>query len=325
MGEYAGSVLWAEGKHFVTYNGTITRPKEENSINAKYGFYALLKLNINNICAGSGYPFLAYDKLNSLKIPLPPTLAEQEKIASALSKIDQLINDLGALIEKKKAIKQGTMQDLLTAKRRLKGFTGKWEEARLCDLGLIIRGVSFKPEQASVDYKNEYICLLRSNNIENARINYENIIYVDSACVNEHQFMRHDDILICAANGSRNLVGKAGRKIDDRLNTFGAFMCVFRCKDAKNAPFVSFLLQSSSYFKQLDEILSGSAINNLNAKQFENMVFLTPPTLAEQNAIANILSSMDTEITNLEQKRDKYIAIKQGMMQNLLTGKIRLI
>ena len=72
MGEYAGSVLWAEGKHFVTYNGTITRPKEENSINAKYGFYALLKLNINNICAGSGYPFLAYDKLNSLKIPLPP-------------------------------------------------------------------------------------------------------------------------------------------------------------------------------------------------------------------------------------------------------------
>ena len=325
MGEYAGSVLWAEGKHFVTYNGTITRPKEENSINAKYGFYALLKLNINNICAGSGYPFLAYDKLNSLKIPLPPTLSEQEKIASALSKIDQLINDLGALIEKKKAIKQGTMQDLLTAKRRLKGFTGKWEEARLCDLGLIIRGVSFKPEQASVDYKNEYICLLRSNNIENARINYENIIYVDSACVNEHQFMRHDDILICAANGSRNLVGKAGRKIDDRLNTFGAFMCVFRCKDAKNAPFVSFLLQSSSYFKQLDEILSGSAINNLNAKQFENMVFLTPPTLAEQNAIANILSSMDTEITNLEQKRDKYIAIKQGMMQNLLTGKIRLI
>lgn len=325
MGEYAGSVLWAEGKHFVTYNGTITRPKEENSINAKYGFYALLKLNINNICAGSGYPFLAYDKLNSLKIPLPPTLSEQEKIANALSKIDQLINDLGALIEKKKAIKQGTMQDLLTAKRRLKGFTGKWEEARLCDLGLIIRGVSFKPEQASVDYKNEYICLLRSNNIENARINYENIIYVDSACVNEHQFMRHDDILICAANGSRNLVGKAGRKIDDRLNTFGAFMCVFRCKDAKNAPFVSFLLQSSSYFKQLDEILSGSAINNLNAKQFENMVFLTPPTLAEQNAIANILSSMDTEITNLEQKRDKYIAIKQGMMQNLLTGKIRLI
>lgn len=325
MGEYAGSVLWAEGKHFVTYNGTITRPKEENSINAKYGFYALLKLNINNICAGSGYPFLAYDKLNSLKIPLPPTLSEQEKIANALSKIDQLINDLGAMIEKKKAIKQGTMQDLLTAKRRLKGFTGKWEEARLCDLGLIIRGVSFKPEQASVDYKNEYICLLRSNNIENARINYENIIYVDSACVNEHQFMRHDDILICAANGSRNLVGKAGRKIDDRLNTFGAFMCVFRCKDAKNAPFVSFLLQSSSYFKQLDEILSGSAINNLNAKQFENMVFLTPPTLAEQNAIANILSSMDTEITNLEQKRDKYIAIKQGMMQNLLTGKIRLI
>ena len=325
MGEYAGSVLWAEGKHFVTYNGTITRPKEENSINAKYGFYALLKLNINNICAGSGYPFLAYDKLNSLKIPLPPTLAEQEKIANALSKIDQLINDLGALIEKKKAIKQGTMQDLLTAKRRLKGFTRKWEEARLCDLGLIIRGVSFKPEQASVDYKNGYICLLRSNNIDNARINYENIIYVDSACVNEYQFMRHDDILICAANGSRNLVGKAGRKIDDRLNTFGAFMCVFRCKDAKNAPFVSFLLQSNSYFKQLDEILSGSAINNLNAKQFENMVFLTPPTFAEQNAIANILSSMDTEITNLEQKRDKYIAIKQGMMQNLLTGKIRLI
>ena len=274
---------------------------------------------------GSSQPNLSAQSLLGFKCPFPPTLAEQERIAGALSSIDTLIGALNEQIEKKRHIKQGTMQQLLTGKKRLAGFTGEWKEVRLGELGYVIRGVGFKPEQVSVIYKKGYICLLRSNNVDKACINYDNVIFVDSVCVNDNQIMRREDILLCAANGSRNLVGKAGRKIDDKLNTFGAFMCVFRCEDIKSAPYVSFLLQSSSYLKQLDEILAGSAINNLNAKQFGNMSFSIPPTIAEQSAIAAVLSRMDTEIAALEQKRDKYIAIKSGMMQNLLTGKIRLV
>lgn len=90
MGENAGSVLWEEGKHFVTYNGTIAKPKNENELNAKFGYYWLVNLNIRKICAGSGQPFLSYNDLNELPITFPP-LPEQKKIAAVLSALDDKI------------------------------------------------------------------------------------------------------------------------------------------------------------------------------------------------------------------------------------------
>ena len=157
MGEYAGSVIWAKGKHFVTYNGTITRPKDINKLCAKYGYYALLRLNINKICTGSGYPFLAYDKLNKLQIPLPPTLVEQTRIAAALSDIDSLIDSLGKLIQKKRNIKQGAMQELLTGKKRLKGYTGEWEEKKLSDLFDFYKGNGLSKDAIKADGKHKFI------------------------------------------------------------------------------------------------------------------------------------------------------------------------
>ena len=90
MGEYAGSVLWGEGKHFVTYNGTISSPKD-TSINSKFGYYMLLHKNINKICGGSGLPFLSYEQLNKIDVDYPLEKEEQNKISILFKNIDNLI------------------------------------------------------------------------------------------------------------------------------------------------------------------------------------------------------------------------------------------
>lgn len=256
-------------------------------------------------------------------IPFPPN-QEQSRIAEVLSDTYSLISSLSRTIEKKRLVKQGAMQQLLTGKTRLKGFDGEWVEMELGEFGNTIRGVGFTPEQSSsIKFANS-IALFRSNNIQQQSIVLDDIIYVERDCVSERQIMSYGDILICTANGSRKLVGKSSMYRSSFQRTFGAFMCVFRCYDKCQSAFVSYLFQSDSYKKQLDEMLTGSAINNLNGSQIEALHFCIPESVEEQQAIANILTTMDDEIAALEAERDKYISIKQGMMQKLLTGEIRL-
>lgn len=112
MGEYAGSVIWANGKHFVTYNGTITTIKDNDLLYDRFGYFVLLKLNIKKICAGSGQPFLSYDTLNKIEISVPD-LSEQCRIASILSGIDKKIESEEKVLEKYKKIKKGLMEKLL--------------------------------------------------------------------------------------------------------------------------------------------------------------------------------------------------------------------
>lgn len=120
MGEYAGSVIWVNGKHFVTYNGTITTIKDNSLLDDRFGYFALSNLNIQKICSGSGQPFLSYETLNKIEISLPPTLGEQCAISKILSDMDSDISKLEAKKLKYTAIKQGMMQQLLSGRVRLK-------------------------------------------------------------------------------------------------------------------------------------------------------------------------------------------------------------
>lgn len=258
-------------------------------------------------------------------LTLVPPLPEQRKIAAALSDVDEMIAALEKLIEKKRKIKTGAMQRLLTGKTRLPGFKGAWVEKRLGEVGCGVRGVGYKPWQSGITPMVGRVQLLRSNNVQDGRLNFNDVVYVDECCVSGEQRMRVGDILICAANGSRNLVGKAAPLLIRREVTFGAFMSVFRCHDNNQASFVGHLLNSGMYKQKLDDILTGSAINNLNVSDIEDMRFLIPPTLAEQKAIAKVLGDMDEEIAALEAELAKTRQLKQGMMQELLTGKVRLV
>ncbi len=265
--------------------------------------------------------------LSKVKIAIPISIDEQLVIANALSETDALIANLEKLIVKKQNIRQAAMQVLLTGKKRLKGFKGEWKKMTLKQVGECIRGVSYNGDNDLSELETHKTCrLFRSNNIQNGKIEFTNVQYVRDYRVNNKQYMQPNDILICMANGSKELVGKAA--IFNATNakyTFGAFMGCFRTLvDSVDKRFIYYNFCTYNYRTHIDILLSGSSINNLKPSDIESIEILVP-TFSEQQAITAVLSDMDSEIEALQQQLSKYKLMKEGMMQDLLTGKVRLI
>lgn len=265
--------------------------------------------------------------LSEIQVPLPP-LPEQEAIAEALSDADVWIESLEQLIAKKRLIKQGAMQELLTHSTSSGQAKEGWEVKKLGDVGKCLRGVSYSGDTDLYESETENsVRLLRSNNIYNSKVVLNNIQNVDNSRVKGHQIILSDDILICMANGSKDLVGKAGfcnELTGAGLYTFGAFMGVFRIFGDYNKYFIYLNFLTKNYRNHIDLLLSGSSINNLKPSDIESIEIFIPP-LTEQTRIATILSEMDAELAALEQQLHKARQIKQGMMQELLTGRVRLL
>jgi len=259
-------------------------------------------------------------QLKTVLLPIPPK-KEQSAIARALYDTDLLMQNLERLIEKKKAIKQGVLQELLIPK-------ANWECKRLGDLGKCLRGVSYKPDRDLYSFDNiNSIRLLRSNNVQDSKLDFNDLQFVDKKRVKEFQIFQHGDILICMANGSKQLVGKAAyiNNTENKSYTFGAFMgCLRISSSMANSKFIYYNLLTNSYRNYIDFLLSGSSINNLNPKNIESIEINLPP-IEIQNQICQILSEIDLELDNLTRKLDMMKLIKAGMMQDLLTGKIRLL
>jgi type I restriction enzyme, S subunit len=269
--------------------------------------------------------------LLAVPIPFPPTKAEQEAIAKALSDTDALIESLEQLLAKKRDLKQGAMQELLTGKRRLSGFEGRpgykqteagmipedWMVNSLGQIGVSLIGLTYKP----ADICSDGILVLRSSNVHEGRLRFDDNVFVD-ADVPDRIMVRPGDILICVRNGSRDLIGKCA-KIDESAHgmTFGAFMAVFR---TAHHEFVYHQFQSQLIKRQIHEHL-GATINQITNKSLNSFLIPIPRTEAEQKTIATILSDLGAEIVTLETKLAKARNLKQGMMQELLTGKIRLV
>ena len=318
--------------HDTVFSGFVLRARpRDGRLNDRYKQYCFAHRVVRSqIISNATYTTRALTNgrtLSTVWIAVPPT-PEQRAIAEALSDVDGLLNALEALIAKKQAIKQAVMQQLLTGKTRLPEFSRAWETKRLEEMGHCLRGVSYDPttDLSSFD-TDSTVRLLRSNNIQDAAVTAIDVQYVESRKVSESQVMLSDDILVCMANGSKELVGKAGlfRFNDGYIYTFGAFMGCFRVDVSVADPrFVFYLFQTHEYRNFISLILAGSSINNLKPSDIESAEFKIPDR-NEQTAIASVLSDMDTEIAALAQRRDKTRVIKQGMMQQLLTGRVRLL
>lgn len=257
--------------------------------------------------------------VKNLPITYPKQVIEQHHIASALTSIDNLIASLGKLIEKKKNIKQGAMQQLLTGKTRLKGFTEPWVEKKLGDVAVNYTGLTYSP----MNVKSYGTLVLRSSNIQKGILVFNDNVFVDMD-IPSRAIAKKNDLLICVRNGSKALIGKSAVITDyaDGM-AFGAFMTILHANDIQQG-FLNYLWQAD-YIQQQVKDNMGATINQITNADIEQFKIVVPHSLKEQQAIATILTKMDNEITALEAKRAKYEAIKQGMMQQLLTGKIRLI
>ena len=270
----------------------------------------------------SGQSGINGNEYAQLRIPLPP-LPEQQAIASALSDVDALIAALEQLITKKRSIKQGAMQQLLTGKKRLPGFGGEWEKKKLGSIADITKLAGFEYTKYFNSYKDGgEIIVIRGTNITNNKLDLSDIKTIPRSTSNNLQRSKlQKNDLVFAYVGTIGPVYLIEENDKYHLGPNTARITVN--KDI--SPRFAFCYFTSSSIK--NEIIDHTSIGaqpSLSMTKIRNFKIHLPP-LPEQQAIAQILSDMDTEIESLEQKWDKYKAIKQGMMQELLTGKTRLV
>ncbi len=261
---------------------------------------------IKKLTAGSTIVHLYQKDIVDYKFPLPQKTAEQERIVDALFDVDKLISSLSKIIEKKRLIKQGAMQQLLTGKKRLPGFDGEWEEDTLGNICLIIMGQS--PSSTFYNTKSIGLPLIQGNaDMKNRK----SIIRFYTSRITKTCNANDIIMTVRAPVGS---VGKASYE-----SCIGRGVCAIRTSN-------DFLYHYLIYIEDSwQEFSKGSTFDSINSKELSECSVFLPKDEGEQFAIANILTSMDNEIESLEEERDKYIQLKEGMMQKLLTGQIRLV
>jgi type I restriction enzyme S subunit len=296
----------------------VVRP-DSSCVDSSFLCYVLLsdigRKQVDSALVGGAQQVINIGTAASFLIPVPPK-AEQHTISEALSNADALLGGLDRLIAKKRDLKQAAMQQLLSGQTRLPGFDGEWEDTPLGAIGECIIGLTYKPENV-VDHG---LLVLRSSNIQNGRLAFDDNVYVNIEVAN-HLTTRPGDLLVCVRNGSRALIGKSA-VIDESAAglTFGAFMSVYRTKHWR---FISHAFQSHDIQRQIRDNI-GATINQITNKDMRALRVKLPPE-NEQTTIAEMLTEMDAELAALEQRREKTCALKQGMMQELLTGRTRLV
>lgn len=283
-----------------------------------FGSDVVLK-QINQLTVGGIMDGLSSKIIKKLYVPMPPP-SEQKAIAQALSDTDELIISLDKLIAKKEAIKQGTMQQLLTGKKRLLGFSGEWEEKRLGKL---------------LYEKPKYGINAPATKLEGALPNYLRITditddgyysKIDRVGVNHTMsdlYQLHEGDIVLARTGAS--VGKSYlyNENDGKLIYAGFLIKISPIKEQLNPSYLFQYLKTHNYWKWVQVMSMRSGQPGINGNEYSSMLIPVPPE-PEQQAIAKVLSDMDDEIEVLRTKLSKTKAIKEAMMSELLTGKTRL-
>lgn len=316
------SLIRNEVKDLIASTGfaVITTKKCSNEFLFQFLFSSGIERQFYQLLVGSNYPAINSSDVRRLKIPLPP-LPEQKAIAQVLSTADAAIQTTEKLIAQKELRKKWLMQQLLTGKKRLKGFGGEWKECQLGDLGDSFNGLTGKTKE---NFGSGYPFITYMNVFSNSRID---ITQVDHVVIEENEnqnIAKYGDFFFTVSSETPNEVGMASVLLDEVenlfLNSFGFRLFDF---ETLNPKYAQFLLRFQSFREQICLLAQGSTRFNIS-KTGVKQIILSLPSIEEQIAIAQVLQAADKGISLLKVKVEKYREQKKGLMQVLLTGKVRL-
>jgi type I restriction enzyme S subunit len=237
--------------------------------------------------------------LRKFPLPVPPTLPEQRAIAAVLSDVDGLLGGLDRLIAKKRDLKQAAMQQLLTGQTRLPGFSGAWEVTQV--RGVVREGKQTQRQAGTGEEAGSYRFF--TNNTQN-----------NATFLNQYDF--DGEAVIANTGGSAYFQHYRGK--------FAASMHCLILLPQINAKFLYYALKLRELLIN-ESCFQGSGLKVLNKESLRELVINLPKSAEEQSGIAAVLTDIDVELAALEARREKTAQLKQGMMQELLTGKIRLL
>ena len=317
------------GNEHVVFGGFVIRGRPlDDSLDPTYSGYALrapaIRSQIIPMGQGAIRANIGQNNLKLVVTPIPPK-AEQLAIAAALSDIDALLGGLERIIAKKRDLKQAAMQQLLTGQTRLPGFSGEWDVKRLGDMGATYGGLTGKTKADFGEGAARYITFM--NVITNVVIDCGIFDCVNVSAVESQNRAKKGDLLFNGSSETPEEVAMCAVLLEDVQDVYVNSFCFgFRFGEEAEADgvFFAYYLRSKEGRELMKSLAQGSTRYNLSKVALLNSP-LRLPTLPEQTAIATILSDMDAELSALETRRDKTRALKQGMMQELLTGRVRLI
>ncbi len=275
------------------------------------------KLLLNGV-KSSSHKNLTIADLRDLLIPLPP-LNEQIAIANILSALDRYLCALDALILKKESVKKALSFELLSQRKRLKGFNQAWQKVRLGDICYLKNGFSFKSDL----FKNMGIPIIRISNISSVDncINTNDLVFYDPILIDNDYILKQGDLILAMSGAT---TGKSCLYNLNKIAYLNQRVGVFRAKTSFCYDFLVQFVFSELFTSRLKLILTAGAQPNISSFDIEDFEILLPP-LDEQIAIANILSALDHEIISLKNKKRQFENIKKALNHDLMSAKIRVL
>ncbi|MBT9605741.1 restriction endonuclease subunit S [Microbacterium sp.] len=320
-----GAAVFQERKRILAQDSCIDNNMaafiaDESKLDVRFTYYLLTAFRMSDLVAVGALPSLNGGQLRSIPLLVPKDLVEQRRIAAALADADELIATLERLIAKKQAIKQGMMQELLTGRTRLPGFSAEWNDVLLRELGSFLKGSGVKRD----DVRSTGVPCIRYGEIYTVFGDYADRTrsFVSSPIAATALPIRKGDVLFAGSGETKVEIGMCLAYIGEAEAVAGGDIIVLRGAGF-NPVFLASLLNTPAIAAQKARKGQGDAVVHINSTALGDLM-LKIPRRDEQNAIAAVIQDADRELGVLGARLDKARAIKQGMMQQLLTGRVRL-